>query len=199
VKRFEHIIGGQPVFAMAEPSQAALVDDVWALAGQLAQCEPLRPGMRLRIGWTMLTAERDGDGLMLCEPDFDGDPLTQTRPRIDVSLDVMAQQAAFAHARQVEPLDTRFDQILIVGRGALARPDIQAFRDPPDGTDSGWSVTELGTEPSEDPDAFETLAVHRLLRLRPALLSLLILPPGYGLILEAGKAPLVLSPDAAGQ
>lgn len=197
MKAFERIIGGQTVRAMAEAGQAALVEDVFTLVERLAQSDPLRPGMRFRFGWTMISAERDGDGYMLSEPDFDNGPHKRFRPRIDVSLDVMAGQAAFAHARKVEPLDARFDQILIVGRDALARPDIQAFRDPPDEEDCGWSVTEKGAEPTDDPDAFEAIEVYRLHRLRPALLPLLVLPPGYGVILEAGRPPLVLPPEAS--
>jgi hypothetical protein len=195
VKQFERNIDGQTLRAVAESGQAALVEDIFTLVERLARRDQLRQGMRFRFGWTMLTIEPEGDAWMLCEPDFDRDPLVRVRRRIDVSLDVMAKQAAFAHAQRIEPLDACFDQIVIAGRGALGQPNIQAFRDLPDAEDSGWSITVVGAEPAEDPDAFEVIQVYRLLRLGPELLPLLVLPVGYGVICKKGSAPMVLRPE----
>jgi len=194
--RIQREIDGRLICADVNPDQELIVRTVFFKLQEIARRDPLRAGMRIRFGWTLFTLEADGDALVVCEPDFDGDPLTATRPSIATSLDVIAKQAAFARAQGVVPVDVTFDQVVIARRGAITSPDIQAFRedpDPPD--DSGWSISLAGTsKASDDPDDYETIPTYRLFSLRPTLLPGLVLPPGYGLFLEGNRISQVLSP-----
>jgi hypothetical protein len=200
MKDLAELIAGHQVRATARSEQEPLVRDVFGVLRRIAASDPPRAGMTVRLGWTVLTLAADGDDFILCEPDFDRDPMTQRRPSIAASLDVLADQAAFARACGVEPVDIGFDSLLLVGRGALAAPSIQAFREPQDDPgDSGWTVTVAGTpKASDDPDDYEAIRSYRLLDLRPELLPTLVLPPKYGLIMEAGRPPRVVAPDPSG-
>jgi hypothetical protein len=196
VTRIQREIDGRLICADVNPDQESIVRTVFFKLQEIARRDPLRAGMRIRFGWTLFTLEADGDALVVCEPDFDGDPLTATRPSIATSLDVIAKQAAFARAQGVVPVDVTFDQIIVARRGAITSTNVQAFRDdpnPPD--DSGWSISVAGTsEASENPDDYEPIPTYRLLCLRPALLPALVLPPGYGVFLEEDQISQVLSP-----
>jgi hypothetical protein len=189
MRTFEETIGGRLVRTTARDEQGALVADVFRVLARIAREDPPRSGMTLRLGWTLFTLVMDSDALLLCEPDFGSDPLIRTRPGIATSLQVLAEQAAFARACAVEPIDVRFDAILLTGKGALASPSIQAFRNAQDDPgDSGWTVTPAGTvEASENADDYEAIRSWQLLTLRPALLPGLILPPDHGLMLEDGR------------
>jgi hypothetical protein len=167
---------------------------------QLARREPMRAGLRVRFGWSQLTLiGTDGGDLTVCEPDFDRDPLRDTRPRLETTLDVIAAQATFVRHTGLAPVDVFFDQYLVVARGALAASAVQLYRDPAArADDSGWSVTAQGSPPAEDAaDAWDGARVFTLLRSRPSLLRVLALPPGCVVVLEGDRVTDVL--DSGGR
>jgi hypothetical protein len=197
MRTYQTIIAGRQMRAAARAEQAPLVDDVLRVIARIAENDPPRDGLSVRLGWTVLTLAADGDGFVVCEPDFANDPLAGHRPEIAASLDVLAGQSAFARACGVEPVDAGFDSLVIVAAGALTAPSIQGFREEQDDPeDSGWTLTEGGAgKASNDADDYEAIHSYRLLALRPAILPALVLPPNYGFILDAGKPLRVVAPN----
>ena len=192
-------IAGRRVTASCEASRVPLADDVLTTIERIASRDPLRGGMRVRFGWSMLTLREEPDGgLTVCEPDFAGDPLRATRAGIDTTLDVAARQVAFARLAGITAADAWFDQFLIAARGALASPRLRLTRRRPAAEDdSGWMAWAEGFDPPDDPDAHEALRTYRLLSLRPAAVAVLVAPPDFSVLLEGDQVASVI--DSRGQ
>lgn len=193
-------IGTRRLSAAAEGSQRPLVNDVLDMFAELSPRQPLRAGLRVRFGWSMLTLVESDEGLVVCEPDFDRDPLRDVRPTLAVTLRIAAEQATLARRLGVVPIDATFDSFVVVGHDALASPAVQLYRDPQPATgeDSGWSVTTAGAPAAgDDPDAFDAVRVYTLLRTRPAVLPLLALPLGFAVTIQNDRVLTII--DGKGQ
>ncbi|HEX6322869.1 MAG TPA: hypothetical protein VFZ36_04015 [Vicinamibacterales bacterium] len=174
-----------------------MAEDVLATIERLAAAKPLRPGLRIRFGWSMLTLREMNGEWILCEPDFDGDPLNDVRPDISTTLDVVSRQTAFARRVGVRPVDATFDQFILIGRGAWDAHDIQLFRDESrDADDSGWSLAPANAPSAGDRDAeYDAVRTFDALRKRPSILPVLVLPPGYAVTMAGDKVGFILDPD----
>jgi hypothetical protein len=174
--RLERMLNGVHVVVTCEHD--AEVQGEWVM-DVLAQLPPggLIPGRTLRFGWSALRLDPRGSALVVTEPDFDGDPLSQWREDITVSLRVQGQMLETAQTVGAEPRFPRYtDTVLAVqgweqsARVALAR----ALE--PGVTDSGWLIVPPGP-PRDAPT--ETRRGFTLLSRRPALLAALALPGGW--------------------
>ncbi|HTX91841.1 MAG TPA: hypothetical protein VMC09_11570 [Anaerolineales bacterium] len=177
-----HVIAGQPVTVHCIAGQGALAADVFETLAKLSQTEPLRAGLKIRFGWSSLTlCEGVQAGLTVCEPDFDGNPFEQNRPSLGVTLGVLAEQAAILKRVSVDPVEVTFDQFIVLRKEALSSTTIVLSRGPSTSADdSGWSI-DCPDQPSgpEREEDYEAKRVYELLKTRPAILPVLILPVGY--------------------
>jgi hypothetical protein len=180
------VISNQTVMLDCDPLLTPLADDVLdSLARIAVEKESLTDGMRIRFGWTLITLREQAKGqLMVCEPDFDGAPLTQIRPQLNTSLRVLAEQTLLLRRVGEEPVDVGFDQFVVAAPGALAAPTLQLTRSSGEADDSGWYITAIDTTPPQDPELLQVLRVFSLLSLRPSLMQVLALPPGYSVVME---------------
>jgi len=194
---FSRTIGGRSVALACATARRPLAEDVLATLARIARADPLRAGMKVRFGWSILTLREDGGGLVVCEPDFAGDPLHELRPQVDTTLDVLARQAALVRRVGATPVDAGFEQFVVVARGALESATLQLFRSPPERDhDSGWTISSPEQPGSaQDADAFDALRVFTLLARRPVVLSALALPPGYAAIIDGDAISAVFDAD----
>jgi hypothetical protein len=191
--RVARSIAGRTIAVICESGQEALTQDLITTIERMSQGAP-RAGMRIRFGWSVLTLrEADDGGLIVCEPDFDGDALRETRPRVDVTLDVVARQAALIRRLGVEPVDVGFDQLIVAARGAFTSRTLLMFRASPSGDDSGWSLTiPEDQDRAAAPDNFEAVRAYTLLRGYPEALTVLPLPPGFAVVIEDRRISVIL-------
>ncbi|GEM_PF-1154337 len=174
--------GERTVFVTADPSLELEVERLFTLLEDLrAESVEISARTQLPIGWTTLTFSVEGpygERLVVREPDYDGDPESNTRPELSVSLEVLGRQRAVLERVGVagEPID--FDQHVLTVRGVLEEQDLFLVRvRSPGGRLTGWRVAPLsGVVPGVE---VESLPVHTILQRRPALLDAMLLPPGY--------------------
>jgi hypothetical protein len=200
MREVSKLVGGKPVSVACTAGQEPLAEDLLQTLARISERDGLRPGSKVRFGWSVLTVrERTGGGLEVCEPDFDGDPLTQIRPQVSTTLGVLAQQTVLARRVGVTPVDVGFEQKLVVARGALDSTRLHLFRsDPASGDDSGWTVTSDDAPGGvDDPDSFETRRLFDFLHLRPVVLSALCLPPEFAVVIDGDRIETVF--DAEGR
>jgi len=160
------------------------------LADTIAEFEgrgrALSDGVALDVGWTTFVLRIQPDGsLRVCEPDYAADPFKSLRPEVTTSLTVLAAQIDLARSLDLEAVPCRFDQKLIVRKGALNEARIFANRREANGGDSGWYVGPAHDgRPGDPPKAedLETLRLYQLLARRPAILYALALPTGYTVV-----------------
>ena len=190
-------IGDWDVTARCAPGQEPLARDVLETLARLAAREALRDGLRVRFGWSLLTLREQAPGtLTVCEPDFAGDPLRAVRPGVETTLDVLRRQAALLRRVGAPPADVRFDQSVIVRRGAFDRGDVQLLREAPVGSDdSGWRVVRVDLPHSRAAEDFELMLVSSLLASCPAALAGLALPTGYAVSVSSGRIVAVMDPQ----
>jgi hypothetical protein len=162
--------------AFAEPANSLLQ----AVASFRGRGKGLNDGVTIQFGWSILTLRRQGDELLICEPDFSGDPLTEVREDVTCTLAVLVGQAALINRLGVEPVEVRFDESVLVARGCLADRRVFLQRGDPSPGDSGWYVGPVDSPaPEQKAENFESLPVFELLSRRASLLQVLGLPPGY--------------------
>jgi len=196
--RVSRMLCSRTVTVVCPRTQEPMADDLLDVLGRIAEKDPPRPGLRVRFGWSILTLREQADGgLIVCEPDFDGDPLREVRPRIDTTLEVLARQTALVRRVGVTPVDLGFEQFVLVARGALSATELGLFRyEPERDDDTGWTISSPEHPGSaEDPDAFEAIRVFALLSLRPVVLSVLGLPPEFAAIIDGDQITAVMGPD----
>lgn len=191
----ERALDGRVVAIEFAPGQAALADDLMFTLQRLTAAEPPWAGMTVRFGWSLLQLREAADGrLILCEPDYLGNPFAELRPRVDITLRVLAAQSELAHAVGVVPVDVGFEQFIVVSRGALAATAVQLVRaDSLDADDSGWSLDSPSGGAA--PDDYEALRAYTLLSRRPAVLPALILPVGFAAIIRGQAISEVRDPE----
>lgn len=191
-------IAGTRVRVQCAEHLVPLAGDILVALTGIAAVDRPHAGLRIRFGWSVLTLEDDGPGgLVVCEPDFAGDPLRDVVPRVDTTLEVIAGQTALARRVRVTPADVGFEQYVVTARGVPRAETLTLFRSAPrDEEDSGWSIVSSDTgAASENPDDYEAVQVYRFLTLRRAVLSALILPPEYAAVLTGGQITAVLDPS----
>jgi hypothetical protein len=192
------MIANQPVRVVFSSGQAEMAQEVLKSLERFAAQRPLLAGARMRFGWSLLTLGTDTQGgLLVCEPNFAGNPLTELRSSIATTLEVLAQQVRLMHRLEVQPAEVSFEQYLVVRLGALAETKVNLLRDEPTSADdSGWSITpDAGADRSEDEEDYEAVQVYQLLTLRPAALAALTLPPGYVVALNGNKISAIFDPQ----
>lgn len=186
------------VLVECDPSLAPAAGSVFNTLAELARPDmPLREGMRIRFGWSMLTLHREPSGLRVCEPDFSGDPLTQLHSTIDRTLAVLAAQLQWLRRVKEQGSDIRFDQHIVFTQAAFEADDLFALRNDPDSeADSGWSVAPVPNAGEEiDMSQLSAIPIYRLVDSDPELLSVLTLPPGYLVRLQQRHVVEITDPE----
>jgi hypothetical protein len=162
--------------------------------GEIHKTDPIQDGSTIEVGWSILVLVASDTGkLIVCEPDFDEDPLEKVVDDITRTLYVLAEQNYIiteTHTAETAQIP-RFDQTVILKKGVLDEENIYLERSEQDDEnedDSGWFIgnsddddidedEELSDE--EIDEEYEACYVYELLAKRPALLSVLGLPTGY--------------------
>jgi hypothetical protein len=180
----EHELQGRTLVIAHGPGQSAMARDLMQVVLRSIGGGSPAPGTTIRVGLALLTLEVDAEGrLLLCEPDYLGDALSATRPRVDITLSVLGSQSRLAHAAGIEPAAVGFEQFLVAAPGALAAEAIQLVRAEPTGPeDSGWTLDHLAQ--ASPPDGYEALRVYELVPRRISLLAPLVLPTGVAVVIE---------------
>lgn len=140
----------------------------------------LAPGARIDFGWVPLQIEADNGEWLVCEPDFDSEPM-QWRPSVDATLGVLQAQGTLMRHLGIQPKRTRGDHLLWLAPSAVRASSVYLHRKESESADkSGWYI---GKECSEEDDEETQCAVEvlagRLLSIKPEWVVVLALPVGY--------------------
>lgn len=154
----------------------------------------LESGIKIQFGWSFLIFRNfDDNQLILCEPDFSRNPFSEEKNSIDFTLEVQALQNSFAKRCGVDPIATLFQDKIILVKGCLDKEKLFMERIEPDleKGDSGWFINTLEDD-SEDIE-YEAIYSFQLLKLRPELMSVLMLPPGFIVLVDKNTIEKVIN------
>jgi hypothetical protein len=152
-----------------------------------ARGEDLSPGMVIEYGWAPLKLFVEAGDLVFSEPDYTGD-VNETVPSVDHTLRVLAGQTRLLNSLGVEGVAARYDQGIVLKRGALGLPRVSLLRRAPvSADDSGWYIGSPDDHAPPDQGELDAMFVYGLLGVRPALLSVMALPVDYLVIFDGDK------------
>lgn len=140
----------------------------------------IEDGVKIQFGWSFLIfREYEYNKLIVCEPDFSKNPFIDEKRSIDFTIEIQAVQNSFAQRCGIEPVFTLFQDKIILAKGCLNEEKLFMERINPDSEygDSGWFINAVENN-NENPE-LEAIYVYQLLSLKPELLPVLILPPGF--------------------
>jgi hypothetical protein len=155
-----------------------------------------RDGLAFLHGWSAYKL-RGRPGLWrIEEPDFGGDPYANSRPDITFTLSILAQQFAVGEKLGLRPSQLAevscFDMIL--HPSCLRDQRIRAERVELRGQKfSGWQLFALDRKTSEADDMVSDVAT--LVKARPALLRVMLLPVGYSVEMNGNEIRSVTDPS----
>jgi hypothetical protein len=154
-------------------------------------------GALFEIGWIDFRLRKQPDGsLLVCEPDFASDPLKALSEDVSRSLTVLTAQLDLLRVVSLTPEICRFNQTLLVRKGALDQRYIFARRQPASGSESGWYVGPADS-PAEKPapSDLEAIPLYSLMNRRPQILLALSLPVGCMVVWDGPFITTLLDPQ----
>jgi hypothetical protein len=153
-----------------------------------------RHGSKVGLGWSVATMQRDAGGLRVEEPDFDSDPVTNTRDDISVSLTVLGGQQYVQQLARKSAVPAPFYSKIIVGGDALLHDRVYLQRSAvADPLDSGWYIGPIADDVPSQP--YVGLRSFDLLRGRPELLQALALPVGWVVLFDAKRLTKIVDAE----
>ncbi len=159
--------------------------------------EVLRDGNSIQVGWSVLTVKKRGPGsFILLEPDFAEDPFYGVRENLGCTLSVQAEQSDFLSKIGVDPIMTSFQDKVVYSKSSVRGRRIYMERKRPRATDSGWFIGLNGPDSSRhENEELTACYAYELLRLRPEVMKVLQLPPGYLVAFDGLEVESVLAAD----
>jgi len=149
----------------------------------------LEDGASIQIGWSFIKNRREGDKLIVVEPNFSGDPFQETNNDLTCTLKVKAEQNDVLSGLGLEGTPVSFQDKIILSKGCLEKPHIYLERQMPKSGDSGWYIGEVGQPQNE----LIAIYVYQLLQLRPAIFKVLALPEGYIVVFQNNEIETILN------
>jgi hypothetical protein len=153
-------------------------------------------GVTVEIGWSLLTLVKDSsNSYTVCEPDFRSGQVSELTSDLTTTIKVMRQQIALLNRVGLRATRCRYDQRVIVLKGALDRKRIYADRNEPKNFDSGWYLGAPDQVGQPSADELESIPLYHLLSLRPEIIDVLALPVGCIVVWDQNTIEALYNPE----
>lgn len=194
-KTFHAAAGDTRITAHADPARAAAISGLFFVLGQVPP-ENLVDGRGITLHGNLFVLRATDDGLTVLAPDYHADPFADLTEDLSEALWVMDSQAQVLRRFGAEGRPTRWDDTLVVQKGALDTEAVYLHRTATDREhDSGWYVGTVGGDGAPGAGALERIRAYELLTRRRALVPLLGLPDAHLAIVVGDRIDGVQGPD----
>jgi hypothetical protein len=206
-REFTKVVGAYTIVLNCDHRLEQQAEWLLKTIGEIHKTDPIQDGSTIEVGWSILVLVASESGqLVVCEPDFDEDPLEKVVDDVTRTLYILAEQnyvITETHTEETAQIP-RFDQTVVLKKGVLEEENIFLERSESDGEnvdDSGWFIgnaedddIDENEEISEEDidEEYEACYVYELLKKRPALLSVLGLPPGYVVVFNGDEIDAIV-------
>ena len=159
----------------------------------------IQDGTTIMFGWSLLTLRGSVDELVICEPDFDGDPFHDYLPQVEYTLRILIQQVALLKLIGAEGVEALYQDKVVIAKGCLGTERIYLERAATAANgDSGWFIGEVeGREAKYEVEELEAIYVYQIFQIRRALMKVLALPPGYMVLFSGDKIEAIFDADGS--
>lgn len=198
--RYQRRIGNFNVVAVCAQDLEEQAIGLLTKLDELNEIGPaIQDGTTIMFGWSLLTLRGSADELVICEPDFDGDPFHDYLPQVEHTLRVLIQQVTLLKLIGAEGVEARYLDKLVIVKGCLGKERIYLERTATDvDSDSGWFVGEVDSKETEyTVDELEAIYVYKIFQMRRALMKVLALPPGYMVVIRGDNIEAIFDADGS--
>ena len=153
-------------------------------------------GQSFDFGGLWFSLSQQGEELWVGRPVIEGQGVLGTEADVTPLLACLVRQLALTSRVGVGPAEARLVDKVVLERGCLDLRRIYLERIESEPGDSGWFIGSADRDEAEGQDRELTaLPVWQLVHLRPAVLDVLALQPGYMAILYGDSIEAVLNPS----
>jgi hypothetical protein len=198
--RYQRQIGKFNVVAVCSQDLEEQVRGLLTKLDELNEIGPaIQDGSTVLFGWSLLTLRGGVDELVICEPNFDGDPFHDFLPQVEHTLRILIQQIALLKLIGAEGVEACYQDKVVIAKGCLGTERIYLERTSTDAdSDSGWFVGEVeGRETKYTVEELEAIYVYHVFQIRRALMKVLALPPGYMVVFCGDNIEAIFDADGS--
>lgn len=157
----------------------------------------LNDGMAIEFGWSLLTLCGNEESLVVYEPDFEGNPVANSVPQVEVTLRVLTEQVTLLSLVGSEGITARYRDNVVMDKGCLETNRIYLERkSPTNAHDSGWYIGKVDKPETEvTVDNLELIQVWQLFQRRRSLMKVLALPVGFLVVIRGEEIEAICDED----
>lgn len=186
--RYQYLLGEKQCFFLAGEGLAAAAE---LLAGILQRQEEqyavLQDGKLLQIGWNYFRVVENQGQYQLLALDYTKNPFQDSTPDLSLALSYLEQQYDAVNRAGIQPLETTFQDTLIVETGALRADRIYMIRDSePENGDSGWTCTSVFFSRPSSLEDYAKAYTYQLRKFCEQAIQILHFPVGTIAVFEQG-------------
>ncbi|NMO18322.1 hypothetical protein HPC49_44975 [Pyxidicoccus fallax] len=153
-------------------------------------------GQSFDFGGMWFSLSRHGEELWVGRPVVEGQAILGAEADVTPLLTCLVRQLALASRVGAAPVEARLVDKVVLERGCLDLPRVYLERIEAGQGDSGWFIGDAERDEGKGRDReLMALSVWQLFHLRPALLDVLALPPGFMVILGGEAIEAVVNPS----
>lgn len=186
--QYQYQIGEKQCFFLADEALHTAADFLSGiLKNQEKQNTILQDGKLFQIGWNYFRAAKKGRQYQLFALDYTKNPFEDSTPDISLALTYLKEQSKAISYAEIQPLETTFQDTLIIETGALSADRIYMIRDcaPEDG-DSGWTCTSVFFSGAAGPEDYVKAYTFQLRKFCEQAINILHFPVGTIAVFEKG-------------
>lgn len=164
---------------------------------QESPVDRLKDGFKIEIGFSLYILQKSGDGYDVVSPDYEENPFSALTEDLTLPFLIQMEQSGLLQKYHVKGEAIRFDDEIAIAKGVIAKPGIclQRFREL---GGSGWCVNGIsqggdGSFSNDEAEAYESIYAYQLVKLRPALLKVLMLPYDYIVVFDGDAIVEILN------
>lgn len=195
--RYQYQIGHKAYFFQADETLHTAADFLSSvIKKQEEQCSILQDGKLLQIGWNYFYVVEKKGLYQLLALDYTKDPFQDVTADLSLALTYCKEQTEAINRAGVRPLETTFQDTLIVETGALRADRIYMIRDgAPENGDSGWTCTSVFFSGPSSLEDYVKAYTYQLRQFCEQAISILHFPVDTIAVFEKGQLIEVVGKD----
>ena len=156
----------------------------------------IKDNRTVRIGWGFYKIQQVSNEYQIMACDLLNDPFQSVIEDLSLCLEIFSQQRKVLNITKAQPIETSFQDTLIVHRAAVKAPRVYLQRNEPGNqSDSGWYMGAIGVKAANDPNEYAQIYTYQLLKFCKEALSVMHLPIGTICIIENGSLIEIVDKD----
>ncbi|MEE0264398.1 MAG: hypothetical protein UD936_02130 [Acutalibacteraceae bacterium] len=161
-------------------------------------CDEIKDGYKIQIGFSLyILVKNSDDDYTVVVGDYTKNPFKDTTEDLTLAFGIQFQQFDILRTYKIAGEAVRFDDKIVVAKGALDKEAISLQRFADLG-ESGWCVEGIGVDEngnfvSEETREYESYYAFELLNIRPCLVEILLLPYNYMVIVNGDDVVEILN------